>query len=67
MIETTKIKDFHGRVLGTIETDTTTGNKRVKDFYGRVLGKYDAKLNKTKDFYGRVLSNGDTLASLLYK
>lgn len=66
MTERTKIKDFYGRVLGTIEHDTVTNNKICKDFYGRVLGKYDAKMNKTKDFYGRIIGEGDQLSALLY-
>lgn len=61
---TTKLKDFYGRVIGTIEEDSK-GNKIIKDFYGRVQGKYDKNLNITKDFYGRVVGQGDLLTSLL--
>ena len=61
---TTKLKDFYGRVIGTIEEDSR-GNKTIKDFYGRVQGKYDKNLNITKDFYGRVVGKGDLLTSLL--
>lgn len=58
------IKDFYGRVIGSIETDST-GNKIVKDFYGRVQGRYDKKLNLTKDFYGRTIARGDQSSALL--
>ena len=30
------IKDFYGKILGTVETDNQ-GNKTVRDFYGRIL------------------------------
>lgn len=59
------IKDFYGKVIGSIET---MGNKQVaRDFYGRVLGTYDPTTNMTKDFYGRVVSRGNTLTGLIYK
>ena len=58
------IRDFYGRILGTITTDKD-GNKIVRDFYGRIQGKYDAKYNVTRDFYGRVLARGDQSSSLL--
>lgn len=64
MIQREKIKEWTGKVIGTIETDTVTGDKTVKDFYGRVLGKYIKKLNVTKDFYGRVVAKGDQSAML---
>lgn len=59
------VKDFYGRIIGYIETDTN-GNKIGKDFYGRKLGSYDKKLNLTKDFYGRIISKGDTLTGLIF-
>ena len=54
------IKDFYGRVIGTIITKPN-GDKVIKDFYGRVKGTYIKKSNYTKDFYGRVVGEGDTL------
>jgi hypothetical protein len=65
MWQETKLKDFYGRVIGIVETDPSTGNKRLKDFYGRVLGNYEARFDLTKDFYGRVVGKGDILTSLL--
>lgn len=65
MIQKDKIKDWKGRIIGFIETDTTTGNKVTKDSYGRVLGRYIKKLNHTQDFYGRVVAKGDQSAMLL--
>lgn len=59
------IKDFYGRIVGSIETDGQ-GNKKAKDFYGRILGSYDKKLNLTKDFYGRILGTGDFVVSLIW-
>ena len=59
------IKDFYGRVIGSIETQ---GTKQIaRDFYGRIVGKYDSADNKTRDFYGRIVSTGNTLMGLLYK
>ena len=58
------IRDFYGRILGTITTDST-GNKVVRDFYGRIRGKYDKKANVTRDFYGRIVARGDRSAVLV--
>ena len=59
------IRDFYGRILGSIETDTN-GNKVAKDFYGRRLGTYDKKSNMTRDFYGRIIAKGDQTAGLIW-
>lgn len=59
------IKDFYGRLVGSIETDTQ-GNQKAYDFYGKYLGKYDKRLNKTFDFYGRIISSGNILQSLIW-
>ncbi len=64
MIQRDKIKDWTGKVIGSVETDTVTGDKTIKDFYGRILGKYVKKLNVTKDFYGRVVAKGDQSSML---
>ena len=58
------IRDFYGRILGTITTDNQ-GNKIARDFYGRIVGKYDKKINVTRDFYGRVVAKGDRVSSLI--
>lgn len=65
MIERDKIKDWHGRIIGFVDTDSVTGNKVVRDFYGKILGKYNKKLNITQDFYGRLVSKGDRTLILL--
>lgn len=58
------IKDFYGKVVGTIET---SGNKQIaKDFYGRIVGTYDSSSNITKDFYGKIVGRGNVLAGLLF-
>ena len=64
MTEREVIKDFHGRILGTITTDDK-GNKVVRAFYGRIKGKYDKKSNVTRDFYGRIVAHGDRSAALV--
>lgn len=58
------IRDFYGRILGTIETDDK-GDQTARDFYGRILGTYQAKLNVTRDFYGRIIAQGNTLSGLI--
>jgi len=59
------VKDFYGKVIGSIET---VGTKQIaRDFYGKVLGRYDSTDNKTRDFYGKVLTQGNTLMGLLFK
>ena len=65
MEATALIKDFYGKVIGSIETQ---GTKQIaRDFYGRIVGRYDSADNKTRDFYGRIVSTGNTLMGLLYK
>jgi hypothetical protein len=58
------IKDFYGRVMGSIDTQ---GNKQIaRDFYGRILGTYNKSDDVTRDFYGRILTKGNTLMGLIY-
>ena len=58
------IKDFYGRILGSIETQ---GNKQIaRDFYGRILGTYNKSDNFTRDFYGRILTRDNTLMGLIF-
>lgn len=61
------LRDFYGRIIGYIETDTKTGNKTGRDFYRRIVGYYDKNLNVTKDFYQRIVGRGDILTSLITK
>lgn len=58
------IRDFYGKIIGYIETDSK-GNKIVKDFYGRIQGYYDKGNNVTRDFYKRIVARGDQAAGLL--
>lgn len=59
------VKDFYGKILGSIET---SGTKQIaRDFYGKILGTYDSRDNKTRDFYGKILTTGNTLMGLIYK
>ena len=65
MIQKEKIKDWTGKIIGFVETDSVTGNKVVRDFYGRIKGKYIKRLNVTQDFYGRQVAKGDQATMLL--
>lgn len=58
------IRDYAGRVLGSVETESS-GNKIIRDQYGRVLGKYDKRADVTRDLYGRVVAKGDQSAMLI--
>ena len=60
-----KIKDWTGRLLGTVETDSR-GNKKVKDWTGKLLGYYDASKNITTDWCGKKLNEGNTAVSLIF-
>ena len=60
------VKDFYGKIIGSIETDDQ-GNKIAKNFYGKILGRYDKNQNVTKDFYGRILTTGDTTTALVWQ
>lgn len=57
------IKDFYGKVLGSIED--RGGTIIAKDFYGAVVGTYDKNKNITKDFYGRIVCKDDGTVSLI--
>lgn len=59
------IREWTGKIIGWLETDTDTGNKTIRDFYGKILGTYDKKLDLTRDFYGRMIAKGDQLSMLL--
>ena len=59
----TQIRDFYGRIIGTIETDNFE-NKTARDFYGRIVGYYDKKLNVTRDFYKRIVGYYDKRANV---
>lgn len=65
MIQREKIKDWTGKIIGFIDTDSVTGNKLIKDFYGRIRGKYIKRLDITQDFYGRTVAKGDQSAMML--
>ena len=60
------IRDFYGKIIGTIETDNK-GNKTIRNFYGKILGYYDKQLNVTRDFYKRIIARGDQSSGLLWK
>ncbi len=59
-----QVRDYCGRILGSIETESN-GDKLIRDFYGRVLGRYDKRADLTRDKYGRVVARGDQSAMLI--
>lgn len=60
------IKDFYGKIIGSIEEDSM-GNKIAKDFYGKILGRFDKAQNVTKDFYGKIIGTGDLTSALIWQ
>lgn len=58
------IRDYAGRVLGSVETESS-GNRIIRDQYGKVLGRYDKRADVTRDLYGRVVAKGDQSAMLI--
>lgn len=65
MIKKEKIRDWTGKIIGFVETDSVTGNKVIRDFYGRIVGKYDKRADVTRDFYGNKVARGDQLLMML--
>ena len=65
MKQRTQVRDFYGRLLGTVEIDTVTGDKVIRDFYGKIRGYYNKRTNLTKDFYGKIVARGDQTGMLL--
>lgn len=60
------IKDFSGRILGIIKTESN-GDRTAIDFPSRrILGYYKKRYDHTTDFIGRVVSRGDTVVSFIY-
>lgn len=60
------IRDFAGRILGIIETDSN-GDQKAIDFDSRmVLGYYRAAPNHTTDFSGRIIAKGNCVSAFIY-
>jgi hypothetical protein len=64
MSNTVVIRNFKGKVLGSIETKPN-GDKIVRDFLGKILGRYDKKQDVTRDFLGKILARGDMSSMLI--
>ncbi len=64
MNKTEYIRDFGGRILGRVETDSK-GNKVTRDFYGRILNRYDSQNNVTRSFGGQIIARGDASSSMI--
>lgn len=63
-MERETIRDFYGKILGTVET-LGNGDKVLRDFYGKILGKYQKSDNTTRNFFGQIIAKGDALMMLL--
>jgi len=67
------IRQFNGRIVGYIETNTKTGEAQARDFYGRIIGFFDPTYAKyrggngcTRDFYGRIIGYGNMLHGIVW-
>ncbi len=60
------IRNFKGDIIGSIETDTVTGNKIGRTFLGTIVARYNKEFNITSDFLGNVISRGDAISAALY-
>ena len=60
------IKNFFGKIIGSVEEDSR-GDVVAKDFFGKILGRYDKKMDVTKDFYGKIVGTGDQTSALIYQ
>lgn len=70
------IRQFNGRVVGYIETNSKTNEGLARDFYGRIIGYYDPnqgnrtvngkKQGCTRDFYGRIVGYGNLLYGMVW-
>ena len=58
------VRNFYGKVLGSIETKPN-GDKIVRNFLGKTLGRYDARQDVTRDFLGKILARGDASNMLI--
>lgn len=60
------IKDFYGKILGSVEEDSR-GDIIARDFFGKILGRYDKQMNVTKDFFGKIIGTGDLTSALIFQ
>ena len=67
------IRQFNGKIVGYVETNSATGEALARDFYGRIIGTYDPTYGKysgksgcTRDFYGRIIGYGNMLHGIVW-
>lgn len=65
MITKQPIREFSGKIIAWMITDSDTGDKTLTNFNGVILGYYRKNRDVTTDFYGKELSKGDTLTMLI--
>lgn len=65
MIKREPVRDFYKRILGYVDTDTSTGIKTVRTFGMKIVGTYDPKTNLTRDFHHKIIGSGDLTMMLL--
>lgn len=60
------IREFSGKILGTIETQPN-GDQIARGFPSqKILGYYRKAYDHTTDFFGRIIAKGNAVSSLIY-
>lgn len=65
MITKQPIREFSGKIIAWVITDSDSGDKTLTNFNGVILGYYRKNRDVTTNFYGKELSKGDTLTMLI--
>ena len=65
MITKQPIREFSGKIIAWVITDSDSGDKTLTNFNGVILGYYRKNRDVTTNFYGKELSKGDTLTTLI--
>lgn len=61
------IREYNGKIIGIIETESN-GDQVARSFPTRnILGYYRKNEDHTTDFVGRILNHGNTIVELIYQ
>ena len=66
MISRQPIKDRNYRIIGYIDTDSSSGDKTAYSFAGKIVGFYQKQFDRTITYTTEIVGFGDQLVSLLY-
>lgn len=67
MASASYIKEFSGKIIGIIETDSE-GNQTGRDFDTRkIVGWYVKKHDHTENFMHQIVAKGNAVVNLIYE